>query len=173
MRILGAILAGGRSIRFGSDKAAALIGSRSLIEHAIEALAPQVSALVVCGRSWRGRTALADRPEAGLGPLGGLNAALHHAVEHGFDAVLSVPVDVFPLPPDLLLRFAGKQAETLRRHHAIGLWSAGLAPALDRHLAAGHRSIRSWIEVTGASSTDDAGLDLRNINTPADLPMPR
>ena len=137
------------------------------------ALAPQVTKLVICGRSWPGRTALVDRPEAGLGPLGGLNAALHHALEHGFDAVLSVPVDMFPVPPDLLLRFAGKRAEILRQHHAIGLWSAALAPTLDRHLASGHRSIRSWIEATGATSRDDAGLDLRNINTPADLPMPR
>ena len=50
--ILGAVIAGGRSTRFGSDKALALIGGERLIDRTIAALDPQVDRLVVCGRKW-------------------------------------------------------------------------------------------------------------------------
>ncbi|AJP74351.1 molybdenum cofactor guanylyltransferase [Sphingomonas hengshuiensis] len=170
MRILGAVLAGGQSRRFGSDKAMARIGDMLLIDHVLQALAPQVDALVLCGRSWGGVDALVDRPAPGLGPLGGLNAALHHAAERGFAGVLSVPVDVFPLPPDLRERLVGETPRTLLRQHALGYWPVALAPLLDAQLAAGARSIRAWIDASGASAHDDAALGLRNINTPGDLP---
>lgn len=82
MRLLGAILAGGAATRFGSDKGSgALIGGRALIDHVADALRPQVATLVVCGRHWPGLEGLADRPASGLGPLGGLCAALAHAGE--------------------------------------------------------------------------------------------
>jgi molybdopterin-guanine dinucleotide biosynthesis protein A len=170
MLMLGAILAGGQSRRFGSDKVVASIGAMTLLEHAIARLAPQVDKLVVCGRAWPDGTSLADRPEPGLGPLGGLNAALHYAAGHGFDAVLSVPVDVFPLPADLRLRLAGENPRTMLHQHAIGFWPARFAPLLDAHLASGQRSMRSWIAVAGATAHDDSALAMRNINRPEDLP---
>src|SRR5579872_4815856 len=101
MRILGAVLAGGRSSRFGSDKAAALIDGRPMLEWVIDALAPQVDDVIICGRASPGRISVAYRPRPDLGPLGGLNAALHHAAANGFDAVLSVPCDTPRLPADL------------------------------------------------------------------------
>ena len=67
MRILGAILGGGQSSRFGSDKALALHQGRALIDHALEALRPHVSALVVVGRDWQGVARVDDLPEPGLG----------------------------------------------------------------------------------------------------------
>ncbi|UZK64804.1 molybdenum cofactor guanylyltransferase [Sphingomonas sp. M1-B02] len=169
MRILGAILAGGRSRRFGSDKALAVVDDAMLIDRVHAALMPQVEARVICGRSWRDWPSLVDRPEPGLGPLGGLNAALHHALDQGMDGVLSVAVDIDPLPADLRVRLAGDRPRTLLRQHALGYWPAALAPALDRHMASGARSIRSWIEACGAELHDDAGLGLRNINRPSDL----
>src|SRR3990167_7470371 len=89
LRVLGAILAGGKAQRFGSDKAHALWRGERLIDRFAAALGPQCEDLVVCGREEPGFTSLPDRPEAGLGPLGGLNAALHHARDNGFDAVLA------------------------------------------------------------------------------------
>ena len=171
-RVLGAFLAGGASSRFGSDKALAMIGERPLIEHTADALAAQVDALVICGRPWGDWTWISDRPTAGLGPLGGLNAALHHAHENGFDAVLCAPVDVFPLPTDLLARLAGDQARTLLRQYAVGFWPARLAPMLDQQLASGVRSIHAWIAATGALAHDDEALGLRNINLREHLPTP-
>src|SRR3546814_13961187 len=77
MRLLGAVLAGGRSSRFGSDKALAMLDGRTLLDHAAAALGAHVETVVICGRHVPGMTGLADRPAADMGPLGGLNAALH------------------------------------------------------------------------------------------------
>ncbi len=52
MRLLGAVLAGGQSRRFGSDKALALLDGRPLIAHVIAALAAQTEAVIVCGKEW-------------------------------------------------------------------------------------------------------------------------
>jgi molybdopterin-guanine dinucleotide biosynthesis protein A len=72
--ILGAVLAGGRSSRFGSDKAMAMLDGRPLIDHAIAA-GPHCAAVVVCGRDHPGHVCLADRPAPDMGPLGAINAA--------------------------------------------------------------------------------------------------
>ena len=54
MRVLGAIIAGGQSRRFGSDKALAVIDGRPMIAHVTEALRPQVEMVAICGRDWPG-----------------------------------------------------------------------------------------------------------------------
>ncbi|QAY77511.1 molybdenum cofactor guanylyltransferase [Sphingosinicella sp. BN140058] len=169
MRVLGAILAGGRSTRFGSDKAEARIDGRCLLDHAADALRPQSDELVLCGRTWTGLMALPDRPAPDLGPLGGLNAALHHAHARGFDAVLCAPVDVYPLPGDLRAGLAGYGPRVLGRQWSIGFWPASLAAALDRHLEAGYRSLRSWIGVSAAETVEDCRFAMTNLNRPEDL----
>ena len=168
MRLLGAILAGGASTRFGSDKAAALLGGRALIDHAADALRPQVETLIVCGRTWPGLAGVPDRPAPGLGPLGGLCAALAHAHDAGLDAVLSVGCDVLPIPTDLP-RLLGAGPAHVEGQPLFGLWPAALAVEIDRHLAeGGNRSLRGWIERIGARSVK-LGVSLHNLNTPADL----
>lgn len=169
MRTLGALLAGGRSSRFGGDKALAPINGRPLIAHAAEALALHADDVVCCGRAWPGMAMLADCPAGGHGPLAGLNAALGYALENGFETVLCAPLDVHPLAR-ALPRLAGVPCAVLRSQWAIGRWPASLGPALDRHLANGQRSIRSWLAASGAQQIDDADLDLRNINHADDLP---
>ncbi len=139
MRILGAVLAGGRSTRFGSDKALALLDGRPLIEHAVAALAARSEAVIVCGREW-GADWVPDRPAPDLGPLGGINAALHAATQPGYDAVLTAPCDV-PWLPALPFGQAGYAAEM----PVVGLWPARLASDLDAWLAvAKDRSVRGW-----------------------------
>lgn len=169
MAILGAIIAGGRSSRFGSDKAQALVEGRSLLDHACAALAAQTDDLVICGRASANRRSLPDRPVPGLGPLGGINAALHDALARGFTHVLTVPVDTFPLPCDLAQRLCHHAPRTLRTQHLIGGWPASLAPLLDAHLLAGRRSLRSWAISCGATDIDDTRWQLRNINRWKDL----
>lgn len=170
MRILGALLAGGRSSRFGSDKALARMEGKPLIEHAIAALGNHADRVVVCGRIWPESQSLADRPLGGLGPLAGLNAALHFARDAGFGAVLCAPLDVFPLE-DALPLLAGERRAVLCSQWSVGLWPAALAPRLDHHLATGARSIRSWMAVADPVLVDDRHLQLRNLNTPDDLPV--
>jgi molybdopterin-guanine dinucleotide biosynthesis protein A len=96
MRRLGAIIAGGKATRFGSDKAAASLNGTALIEHVADGLRDQVDKLIVCGRAWPGMDWVEDRPFADMGPLGGLNAALHYAQQNGFDEVVTAGCDVVP-----------------------------------------------------------------------------
>lgn len=166
MRVLGAILAGGKSRRFGSDKALARYEGQCLMAHCVEALREQVDDLIVCGREWPELVSLPDRPVADAGPLGGLNAALHLP---GFDAVLCVPIDVHPLPGNLRTLLEGPDGRVLASQHAIGFWPTRLGAALDAHLERGHRAIGGWIAHSGAIRVPDAELALVNINTRADL----
>lgn len=169
MRLLGALIAGGASRRFGSDKALARIGGVSLIDHARGVLEAQVEEVVLCGRPSHGVRSIADRPAPGLGPLGGLSAALADACARGFDAVVTVPIDIFPLPLDLVERLGTSGASVFVTQFLIGFWPAALSPRLDLHLAVGHCSLRSWIAVAEARAVDDACLGLSNVNTRADL----
>ena len=172
--ILGAILAGGRARRFGSDKAVAMYAGRTLLDHVIAALQLQTTAVVVCGRRSADFTAAAvaaipDRPAPDLGPLGGLNAALHHARSHGFNQVLSAGCDTPLLPGDLTAHLAGPGPAFVRDMPIIGLWPVALAGDLDRHLAtAGDRSMQRWVRSVGARVVELAEAT-PNINTPADL----
>ncbi len=168
MTILGAVIAGGRSRRFGGDKALADIEGKPMIAHVVDMLAPQVDALVVCGRDWPGLARIEDRPVKGLGPLGGLNGALHHALARGDAGVLCVPLDVLPLPGDLPARLAGDGAAVFARQHAIGYWPARLAPLLDEMLAAGERRIEALIAAAGARRVEEP-FAMRNINRLEDL----
>ncbi|HKY81549.1 MAG TPA: molybdenum cofactor guanylyltransferase [Sphingobium sp.] len=167
MRLLGAVLAGGRSSRFGSDKALArLADGRTLLEHATAAIAPHVEAVVICGRA----SGLADRPAADMGPLGGLNAALHHALAQGFDAVLTTGCDMPVYPPELAEALIGERAAILKGQQLAGFWPASLAPELDAHLAEeNNRSIYGWIDRIGARIVDRPDILLPNINRPGDL----
>lgn len=163
MRLLGAVLAGGQSQRFGSDKALALLDGKPLIEHAIAALVAQTDAVIVCGREG----GIPDRPSPALGPLGGINAALHEARARGYDAVLTCPCDLPLLPVDLAeLLTGGGYVEAMP---VIGLWRTSLAPSLDVRLASGEdRSVRGWARAAGIPAIALNG-ELPNLNTPAEL----
>lgn len=167
--ILGAILAGGRSTRFGSDKAEAMWRGRPLLDHVADRLSSVCAKVIVCGRSSVAFEAIADRPTSDLGPLGGLNAALHFALADGFSQVLSAPCDAPSLSNLVLAELSRIPGNAyLAEMPVIGCWRADTAPLLDQHLRGGQgRSMRSWAE-----RVDAAMLKLPaplNINRPADL----
>jgi molybdopterin-guanine dinucleotide biosynthesis protein A len=163
-RVLGVVLAGGKSSRFGSDKALARIDGRTLLDRALAALEPQCQAVVVAGRD----DGLADRPHGGMGPLGGLCAALHHGAQHGFDAVLSIPVDGWDLPADLVGELSPAPAY-VRDAPVIGLWPVSARGALDALLAEDTtHSLRAFAARIAARETRLSRQPV-NINTPADL----
>ena len=102
--IIGYVLAGGQSSRFGSDKARALYAGQPLLLHAVASL-QQVAAdiRIVADRPGKYADLLGDHHRAvvdahpGLGPLSGLLAALHDLPD-GAVAVLS-PCDMVGMPP--------------------------------------------------------------------------
>jgi molybdenum cofactor guanylyltransferase len=166
--LLGAILAGGRAQRFGSDKAHALYHGARLIDLVAEALAAQCEAVVVCGREEAGFECLSDWPEAGLGPLGGLAAALRHAGEQGFSHVLSAGVDAPDLPHDLAAMLAGEEAAIVESQPVVGLWPIEAAPVLEAFLHGGGRSLYRFADHVGARRVELAA-PLMNVNRPEDL----
>lgn len=169
-KLLGAVLAGGRSSRFGSDKALALLDGRQLIEHAVAALTPYVARVVICGRTDPRWTSLSDMPAPDMGPLGGLAAALAYARDGGFAGVLSTGCDVPVLPDDLARALIGETAAVVEGQHLIGYWPAELADRLLDHIdRSQNRSIRGWITEIEPRRIRSAQGALPNINRPDDL----
>jgi molybdenum cofactor guanylyltransferase len=165
MSVLGVVIAGGRSSRFGSDKALALLDGQPLIAHALAALRPHVDALAVAGRALTGVIAIPDRPAPGLGPMGGLAGALRYAQDHGYDHVLSCGVDCLRFPAEAL----ATPPCFLAAQPVIGLWPASAAAQAERFVAQdSRRSMRGFAEAIGATPVRVA-VPPPNINTPADL----
>ncbi len=166
--ILGAVLAGGQSRRFGRDKALVEVDGRSLVARAVDFLSGVCEQVVVVGRAEAPAMTLPDWPAPGMGPLGGLAAALRHAADAEFSAVLSVPVDSPFLPEDLLERLAPGPA-FVPDQPVIGLWPVSALGELEAILRSekGH-AVRALAERIGAL---EVRLDapLANINTPDDL----
>lgn len=167
--LLGAILAGGQARRFGSDKAQALYQGARLIDRVATALSAQCESVVVCGRAEPGFTCIPDWPEAGLGPLGGLAAALRHASGNGFAGVLSAGVDAPDLPHDLAAVLVGEGAAIVESQPVVGLWPAAAAPVLEAFLQGGGRSLYRFADHIAARQVDLA-RPLMNVNRPEDLP---
>ena len=163
MKTLGAVLAGGRSSRFGSDKALAMLDGRSLLDHALTALGPHCDAVIVVGRGEVG-----DWPRADMGPLGGIAGALIHAVERGYDQLLTAPVDCVRLPGDLraLLEPAPAFLET---QPVIGLWPVGSIGDLRAILEDGSDlAVRAFARRIGARAVQNDFVP-PNVNSSADL----
>lgn len=125
--------------------------------------------MVVCGREEPRFTCIPDWPEAGLGPLGGMAAALHHAEERSFTHVLSAGVDVPDLPNDLAEALAGEGAVIVESQPVIGLWPVEAGGALKAFLAEGGRSLYRFADHIGARRID-LPRPLMNVNRPEDLP---
>lgn len=169
LRILGALLAGGQARRFGSDKAYALYQGERLIDIVGKSLGSQCDGVVVCGREEPGFQCVQDRPEAGAGPLGGINAALHFANRNGFNAVLSAACDIPNLPGDLAEILAGESPAIVQSQPVVGFWPTGVASRLDEFLASGGRKLFDFAELVGARKVR-FDPPLMNINRPEDLP---
>ena len=166
--ILGCVLAGGLSTRFGSDKALAEYDGHTLIVRAVDALAGWCEYVVVVGRELAPAATLPDWPRSGMGPLAGIAAALHLARDEGYEAVLTCGVDSAVLPeglPDLLAPAPAYVAD----QPVIGLWPASALEAIEVILTGeGKHSMRQFAEAIGARPVQLAGKPA-NINTPADL----
>lgn len=166
--ILGAVLAGGRSTRFGSDKALARLDGQTLIARAVALLARQCSAVVVVGREEAPAPCLPDWPAPGMGPLGGLAAALRHARDNGFTDVLCVAVDAVGLDDRLLGQMFPAPAY-VESQPVIGFWPAAAADVVEAILKGnGPHSLRALVDATEARAVR-LPRPPANINSPDDL----
>ena len=175
----GAVLAGGRSIRMGRDKA--------LIEVAGVPMAGRVAAalrdagateVVVVGGTAEARSGLGLRfvPDLfpGDGPLGGILTALR---AFGTGLVVIGACDLPRLDAatvrslvDAIGDHDAALARTDRLEPLCGVWrTEACLPALHAAFDDGERAIHRAIARLSVINVDVAGAPLTNINTPADL----
>lgn len=166
--ILGVVLAGGQSRRFGSDKAMAELDGVTLIERAVDQLSHWCDHVVVAGREAAPAPTLADWPRPNMGPLGGIAAALRLARAEGYASVLSIGVDAVGLPANLPGALSPAPA-CLLSQPVVGLWPVGAAQVVAAILASeGRHSVRAFAEAISARPVQLV-QEPANINTPADL----
>jgi molybdenum cofactor guanylyltransferase len=170
--ILGAVLAGGMSTRFGSDKALARLDGRSLLERAVDSLKAVCDAVIIAGRDSDPNAFLApsipDWPRAGMGPLGGIAAALRHAQDNGYDSVLTCGVDCGGLAQGLLTDLSPPSAY-LENQPVIGHWKSDTATAAMAILQSeGRHSVLAFARGSGSRPVTSTFAPA-NINSPADL----
>jgi molybdopterin-guanine dinucleotide biosynthesis protein A len=168
MKRLGAVLAGGLSTRFGSDKALALLEGARLLDRAAATFGAACDAVVIVGRDDPAHSCIPDWPAPGLGPLGGLAAALRHARDHAFGEVLSCGVDSVGLPSNLLESLAPAPSY-LPAQPIVGLWPVSAAEMLEAMLVDnGNRAVRAFAERIGARPVT-LPRDPDNVNYAEDL----
>ena len=192
--IAGIILAGGQSRRMGGgDKTLLALGGRSLLDHVVKRLVPQVGPLALSANGDPARFAgfglpvLADTVEGYAGPLAGILTGIEWA-SIACDAVVTVAGDTPFFPKSMVERLAAAAATKRgaiavassggRRHPTFALWPLGLHDALRRFLVdEDNRRVSTFIDrhdvvevefpmlASGGQQIDP----FFNINTPDDL----
>ena len=189
---LGVILAGGQATRMGGgDKGRLPLGGRSLLDHVMDRLGPQVAGLALNANGDAARFAdlglpvLPDSIDGFAGPLAGVLAGLDWAAGQGADCIVTAAADTpfFPcdLVPRLLLAAEGMAhplalagtpdpRRGLARHPTFGLWPVALRDDLRQALQDGVRKVVLWTDRHDgriAEFPDEAAFF--NVNTPDDL----
>lgn len=188
MKILGAIIAGGKSARMGgAEKALIDLAGRPVVSHIAACLQRQTYHVIINANGdplrFRdlGFEVVADMPGAVDTPLAGLEAVLAYAAAQGFDAVVSTPSDTPFLPSDLTLRLSGLGAAIAssggQDHYLTGFWPISLAAILKEALAnQGLRRMQDWGALCEARKVEWSVSPFDpffNINTPTDLEQAR
>ncbi len=183
--ITGVILAGGRGSRLGGvDKGLVPLHGRPLVEHVIDALRPQVGALLISANRNRdiyasyGYPVIADVMGDYDGPLAGMLSAMRTA---GTAYILTAPCDAPSIPADLARRLAealageNAVASTVslqgRLQPVFALLRCSLAGDLESCLKQGERGAGAWLhrhQAVPVDFSDTAGAFV-NINTPQEL----
>jgi molybdenum cofactor guanylyltransferase len=179
--VRGCVLAGGAGTRLGGPKAAASLGGRPLVTHALDAFeAAGISAAVVAKQDTP-LPELADGVEiwresaAGFHPLSGIVEA---ASRMGDGVLVVCPCDL-PLVSDQLLGWLaslGGPLDVVASQPLLGRYSVRLAAPLAEAVAAG-RSAQATVAALGARIVSeeevarfgDPARLLFNVNTSEDL----
>lgn len=161
--VVGVLLAGGMARRMGGgDKCLLSLCGKTLLDHAIERIRPQVSAVVVNANgdparfSSVGLPVVADSVEGHAGPLAGVLSGMLWTRQNHPQCrwIVSVATDTPFFPGDLVSRFLVEAGDSYpvivlassgeRVHPVFGLWPTALAEDLDRALRDGVRKVLDW-----------------------------
>lgn len=185
--VVGLVLAGGRSVRFGGEKAVALLEGRPLLLWAVERLRSVCGKVAINVRPGTeaetvtknlGLLALYDAAGDAEGPLAGVKAGLIWAEEQGARTLAVSPCDAPLLPDDLYVRLLDRgvvgaaMAETGDgRQPLCALWPVTALSVVREALAGGaHPPTWQVLERLGARKVlFERPEAFANINTRDDL----
>lgn len=181
IRLSGYILAGGKSSRFGSDKARAVLCGQALIVRIAAALAHFCSDIfVVADQAAKyadlGLLTLADQ-HPGCGPISGLETALRHVGDNRW--ILAISCDWAILPTgflQLLLSAPREKCQAVayyddRWQPLPALYHTSILPKVEWQIQTGEFALWKLLQSTSATRVNLPGELCRgvHINTPAEL----
>tara|TARA_Y100000389_G_scaffold190148_1_gene214690 strand:+ start:33 stop:641 length:609 start_codon:yes stop_codon:yes gene_type:complete len=187
--ILGVVLAGGKSQRFGEDKSQVKLQNKLLIDYILTEIVDEFRETLIIANepinfNQSKNISITKDFKNGLGPLGGVLTAMKWIKDKKkkYKWVSTFPSDTpFFTKKELKYFYENikinesklffiKSKET--RHNIFGLWSLDLFDKLETDLANGERKVEVWANSIGVSTVN---IDYKkpdpffNINTKEDL----
>ena len=187
--ILGTVLAGGKSQRFGEDKSQVKLGDKLLIDYILSEIIDEFNEVLVVSNNLINfkeseKISLIKDFKKDLGPLGGVLTAMKWAKENNknYQWISTFPADT-PFFKNQILKdflksinlnegklFFIKSNNT--RHNIFGLWSIDLMDKLEEDLNKGERKVEVWANSIGVKSINmkfENEDPFFNINTKEDF----
>jgi len=187
--ILGTVLAGGKSQRFGEDKSQVKLGDKLLIDYILSEIIDEFNEVLVVSNNLidfkqSEKISLIKDFKKDLGPLGGVLTAMKWAKDNNknYQWISTFPADT-PFFKNQILKvflksinlnesklFFIKSNNT--RHNIFGLWSIDLMDKLEEDLNKGERKVEVWANSIGVKSINmkfENEDPFFNINTKEDL----
>jgi len=188
-KILGTVLAGGKSQRFGDDKSQVKLANKLLIDYILSEIIDEFKELLIISNNpikfqkSEKITVIKDFKKD-LGPLGGVLTAMKWIKDNNKDYqwVSTFPTDTPFFKNKILKDFFDKikpQESKLffiksnnLRHNIFGLWSLDLIDKLEEDLEKGERKVEVWANSIGVNTINmefNKNDPFFNINTKEDL----
>ncbi|MDC0333514.1 molybdenum cofactor guanylyltransferase [Candidatus Pelagibacter sp.] len=187
--ILGVVLAGGKSQRFGEDKSQVKLGDKLLIDYILSEIIDEFNEVLVVSNNLidfkqSEKISLIKDFKKDLGPLGGVLTAMKWVKDNNKDYqwISTFPVDTPFFKNEILKNFLkrinieeGKLFfinSNDTRHNIFGLWSLDLMDKLREDLDKGERKVEVWANSIGVKNINmkfENKDPFFNINTKEDL----
>ena len=187
--VLGVVLAGGKSQRFGEDKSQVKLGDKILIDYILSEIIDEFNeVLIVSNNSINFKKSkkifLIQDFKKDLGPLGGVLTAMKWVKDNNKDYqwISTFPVDTPFFKNQILkdlLQNINQEKDKLffiksnnTRHNIFGIWSIDLIDKLEEDLIRGERKVEFWANSVGVKNIEmefDNKDPFFNINTKEDL----
>ena len=191
--ILGAVLAGGKSQRFGEDKSQVMLEGKLLIDYILSEISSEFREILVVSNNKidfknSEKISRIEDFKKGLGPLGGVLSAMKWVKENNknYEWVSTFPVDTPFFKKEILEEFIRQIDENENslffiksnntRHNIFGLWSMNLLDQLENDLEKGARKVELWANSIGVKTINMEFPNqdpFFNINTKEDLEQAR
>ena len=188
--ILGVVLAGGKSQRFGSDKTSIRLGDKTLIEHTISKIENNFKEILIISNNEKNLIKkeniffTKDLIDGFLGPLVGVLSAMDWIEKNkkNYKWILTFPCDTPFFDQNIIEKLKRCTTNTSKklfflksgnkRHNIFGLWSMKLKDILLEDINNGFRKVEEWANKVGSEIIEinsDNDYNFLNINTKEDL----